>query len=50
MSETSKLVCEKLATNKNKEIIIINKNKEIIITNKPLFKDEVFSFDYPITH
>ena len=25
----------------------INKNKEIRITNKPLFIDEVFSFDYP---
>jgi len=24
-----------------------NKNKEIIITNKPLFVDEVFSYDYP---
>tara|TARA_B100000424_G_scaffold167459_1_gene128750 strand:+ start:452 stop:1105 length:654 start_codon:yes stop_codon:yes gene_type:complete len=36
--ETSKQDLKKLET---------NKNKEIIITNKPLFVDEVFSYDYP---
>ena len=36
--ETSKQDLKKLET---------NKNKEIRITNKPLFIDEVFSFDYP---
>ena len=36
--ETSKQDLKKLET---------NKNKEIRITNKPLFVDEVFSYDYP---
>ena len=36
--ETSKQDLKKLET---------NKNKEIRITNKPIFIDEVFSFDYP---